>query len=131
VADHVHLFASGLGILRRPKGLAVVSGYALLASLLTGLSAWLALVAFGLPLSLLSGFIVLGLITVGGMVPTPGAVGGFHAVCQLGLVTFFTIDRASTVLPVIGLHAVLFAPPAAIGALCLLWVRYQPEQVTT
>ena len=130
VAAEMRVFVSGLGILQRPNGLAAVGGYSLLLSLMTAMSAWLTLLAFDLPLSLVSGFVVLGLITVGGMIPTPGAVGGFHAVCQLGLVTFFALDRARTVLPVIGLHAVLYAPAAAIGALCFLWARYERQGIT-
>jgi glycosyltransferase 2 family protein len=126
LAELIRVFASGLGILRQPGGLAAVGVYSVLVALLTGVSSWLALMAFGLPLTLLSGFIVLGLVTVGGMIPTPGAVGGFHAVCQLGLVTFFALDRARTVLPVLGLHAVLYVPAAAVGALCFLWDRYEP-----
>ncbi len=123
VADHLDQFAAGLRILEQPAGVAAAAGCSLLTSLLAAVSAWLALMAFGLPVPFLTGFIVLGLLTVGGMSPTPGAVGGFHAVCQLGLVALLKIDPAQTVAPVIGLHAVLYVPSAAIGALCFLWTR--------
>jgi hypothetical protein len=59
-------------------------GCSLAAAFLIAVSAWLTLLAFGLPVSFVSGFVILGLITIGGMIPTPGAVGGFHAVCQFG-----------------------------------------------
>ena len=121
LADLVAQFTVGLRILDRPKGLAIVAAGSLLTSSLTAFSAWLTLRAFGLPVSFLSGFVVLGLVTVGGMIPTPGAVGGFHAVCQFGLVTWFKLDPAQTLAPVIGLHAVLYVPAAAVGALCFLW----------
>jgi glycosyltransferase 2 family protein len=120
LSDQVRHFATGLNILRQPLGLAAVSVYSLLVSLLTALSCWLALAAFGLSLPVASAFIVLGLISVGGMVPTPGAVGGFHAICQLGLVIFFKVDAARAVLPVIGMHAVLYLPPAVLGLLYIL-----------
>ena len=123
VAGHLEEFASGLRILAHPGGLTTVAAYSLLTSLLTAISAWLALLAFGLPLSFLSGFVILGLITVGGMIPTPGAVGGFHAVCQIGLMAMLHVDAAQTVAPVIGLHAVLYVPAAAVGALCFLWTK--------
>ena len=80
-----------------------------------------------MPVSFVSGFVILGLIAVGGMIPTPGAIGGFHAVCQLGLAAFFDIERARTVLPVIALHAVLYVPAAAIGGLCFLSMTREPE----
>jgi hypothetical protein len=54
------------------------------------------------------------------MVPTPGAIGGFHAVCQIGLITFFAVDRARTVLPITALHAVLYLPGALLGLVCFL-----------
>jgi uncharacterized protein (TIRG00374 family) len=113
-------FASGLRILDRLDGVMAVAGYSLLLAALTAVSSWLALAAFDLPVTFASGFLVLGLVTVAGMIPTPGAIGGFHAVCQLALVTFFHIERARTVLPVIALHAVLYMPAALVGALCFL-----------
>jgi uncharacterized protein (TIRG00374 family) len=125
IAGHVEQFGMGLAILDRPKGIASVAAYSLLTSFLVAVSAWLALLAFGLPVSFLSGFVILGLVTIGGMIPTPGAVGGFHAVCQLGLVAWLKLDPARTVAAVIGLHAVLYVPPAAIGAVCFLWARTQ------
>jgi hypothetical protein len=119
----------GVRILHEPRRFGAVAAYSLLVSLLTALSAWLALVAFGVPLSWTAASLLLGLISLGGLVPTPGAVGGFHAVCQWGLVTLCMIDRVSTVLPVIGLHAILYLPAAAIGALCFLWQRRVPTRI--
>ncbi len=120
---HVGQFAIGLRILERPAGLVGVGACSLLTAALAAVSAWLTLRAFGLPVSFLSGFVILGLITVGGMIPTPGAVGGFHAICQFGLVAWFGLDAARTVAPVIGLHAVLYVPAAAVGALCFFFAR--------
>lgn len=113
-------FAAGLRILDRPKGLAVVAGWSLLTSTLAAISAWLTLLAFGLPVTFLSGFLLLGLITIGGLVPTPGAVGGFHAICLFGLVAWLKLAPSRVVAPVVGLHAVMYVPAAAIGTLCLL-----------
>jgi uncharacterized protein (TIRG00374 family) len=127
-AENVEQFVVGLRILESPKGLATVASCSLLASFLVAVSAWLALLAFGLSVSFLSGFVILGLITIGGLIPTPGAVGGFHAVCQLGLVAWLGVDPAQTVAPVIGLHAVLYAPGAAIGALCFFWTRSESQR---
>ncbi len=125
LSNQVKHFATGLDILRQPLGLAAVSGYSLMVSLLTALSCWFALASFGLPLPIAAAFIVLGLISVGGMIPTPGAVGGFHAICQLGLVTFFKVDAAGTVLPIIGMHAVLYLPPSILGLLYILYYSRQ------
>jgi len=127
VVEWSQSFLRGLRTLDRRRGLARVVLYSALLSTLTAISAWLTLSAFELRLSLAAGFVLLGLITVAGMIPTPGAIGGFHAVCQLGLVTIFGIERARTVLPVIALHAVLYLPGAFLGVVCFLsWpVRLQ------
>jgi uncharacterized membrane protein YbhN (UPF0104 family) len=120
VVEWSQSFLRGLRTLDRRQGLASVVGYSALLSALTAISAWLTLGAFDVRLTFAAGFVLLGLITIAGMIPTPGAVGGFHAVCQLGLVTFFGIERARTVLPVIALHAVLYLPGAFLGVICFL-----------
>ncbi len=115
-------FAAGLRALDASPRLVVIVGYSVLSSTLTALSAWSTLNAFDLSLSVSAGFLLLGLITLAGMVPTPGAIGGFHSVCQVGLVTLFGLDPAHTVLPVIALHGVLYLPGAALGAIFfLMW----------
>jgi len=120
VADWSQSFLLGLHALDRRRGMARIVVYSALLSALTAVSAWLTLSAFEVRLPVGAGFVLLGLITVAGMIPTPGAVGGFHAVCQLGLVAFFGIERARTVLPVIALHAVLYLPGAFLGVVCFL-----------
>jgi glycosyltransferase 2 family protein len=120
-------FAVGLQALESRNGQLAVAGYSLLFSALTAVSAWMVLVAFGLPVSFASGFLLLGLVTVAGMVPTPGAVGGFHAVCQVGLASFFHLERARTGPSIIALHAVLYVPGAVLGALCFLPWRQRPS----
>ena len=120
VAAQCRHFCNGLGVVHRPPQLFESIAYTIVIAALTAMSAWITLIAFGLPIPVSAGFLLLGLVMIGGMLPTPGAVGSFHAVCQLGLVTFFHTDRAQTILPVIALHAVLYLPGAAVGALCFI-----------
>lgn len=112
-------FGAGLRALRDRGSVMRLGGYSLVVSLLTATSAWLTLAAFDLHLSAAAGCLLLGLITVAGMVPTPGAIGGFDAVCQLGLVTAFHVEPARAVVAVLGLHTVLYLPAAVVGGLCL------------
>ena len=123
--EQARIFITGLQILERRGAPLALAMYSVGVALLVAASCWLTLIAFGLPVTPLSGFVVLGLVTIGGLIPTPGALGGFHAICQVGLVTWFQLDPARTVLPVIGLHAVMYLPAAAIGAVCFLtsWRR--------
>ncbi|MEP6915031.1 MAG: lysylphosphatidylglycerol synthase transmembrane domain-containing protein [Acidobacteriota bacterium] len=120
VIDRVHAFATGLRTLRQPSGVLAVGAYSLLFFGLTALASWLTLRAFAMPVSVVAGLLVLGLVTIAALVPTPGAIGGFHAVCQVGLVTLFDLTRAQTVLPVIALHAVLTFPAAILGAVVFI-----------
>jgi len=119
LASWTKSFGRGLEIMQQPKRLIEISLYSLLSSFLVGVSSWLVLKAFGLSLPFFASFIVLGFVAIGGLVPTPGAVGGFHAACQFGLAAFFQIDPARTILPVIGLHAVLYIPSTLVGVLCV------------
>jgi uncharacterized protein (TIRG00374 family) len=127
IANWSQSFLHGLRALDSGRGVVRVVVYSALFAVLTATSAWLTLRAFDLRLSFAAGFVLLGLITVAGAIPTPGAIGGFHAVCQLGLVTIFGIERVRTVLPVIALHGVLYVPGAFLGVVCFLsWpVRLQ------
>ncbi len=118
LACEMKFFCRGLETIQRPKKLAEVFCYSLFSSFLVGLSSWTVLRAFGLSLPFYTAFIILGLISVGGLVPTPGAVGGFHTICQFGLAVFFQVEPARAILPVIGLHAVLYFPATLIGVFC-------------
>jgi len=55
------------------------------------------------------------LLVVGVAVPTPGAIGGFHAAYQIAVVTFFGVpdDRAKSA--AIVLHAISFVPVMVVG----------------
>jgi uncharacterized protein (TIRG00374 family) len=112
-------FGSGLRALGGGRSVMRLGGYSIVVSILTAMSAWLTLAAFDLRMSVAAGCLLLGLITVAGMIPTPGAIGGFDAVCQLGLVAAFHVDRARTVAAVLGLHTVLYLPAAIVGGICL------------
>ncbi len=79
---HAESLASGAG-----DGLVV----ALWLSIALGIvfTSW----AFGLELSLVGSFLVLGYLTVGVAAPTPGAAGGFHAAYLLAMTQFFGAAR--------------------------------------
>lgn len=113
-------FASGLEVLRAPPrtwawiGLqsAVVWG-------LTALSLHLVQLAFGIALPLQATLLLLGFVIVGESIPTPGLVGGFHALYLLGLTEVYGIDRQTAAAAVVAAHAVLNLPPLFVGAACL------------
>ncbi len=112
-------FSDGLTVLGQPRRLFQVTFYSIFASFSLGLCTWAVLNAFGLTVSLGASLVLLVFIALGGLIPTPGAVGGFHAACQLGLAVISHIDPARTILPIVALHAILYFPPALGGILCM------------
>jgi uncharacterized protein (TIRG00374 family) len=107
--------SQGLEVMRQPERLMQTTFYSMSSSFLIALCAWVVLKGFGVSIPFWASFILLGFIALGGLVPTPGAVGGFHAACQFGLAVLFHVDPARTILPVIGLHFILYVPPALLG----------------
>ena len=63
---------------------------------------------------------LLGLITLGVMVPTPAAIGSFHQLVQFGLTSLWSVPREAASVYAILAHAVAFIPPAMLGGLLLL-----------
>lgn len=110
-------FASGLGIIRRPSRLAValVLSFPLWLSIAVGI--WTAARAFDLAISFLGSFLVIALLVVGVAVPTPGAVGGFHAAFRFAATTFFDAPDASAVGAAIVLHLFTVGPSLFLGLL--------------
>ncbi len=81
--------------------------------------AWL-FIAFGFELGPAAAIPLLALLVVGAAVPTPAAIGSFHAAAQLGLVGLFGVDNDAAVAYAIVSHAVAFLPLAAIGLALLV-----------
>lgn len=124
VVIHLERSVIGLQVLRRPGGLALVAGYSLLTALLTGVSAWLALMAFGLPVPVPRRIRHAGVDHSRWHEPHRGRDRGLSCRVSAGI----GVDVARTVAPVLGLHAVLYIPPAAFGVLCLFRARTVHER---
>lgn len=110
-------FASGLGIIRRPSRLAValILSFPLWLSIAFGI--WTVALAFDLAVSFAGTFLVIALLVVGVAVPTPGAVGGFHAAFRFAATTFFNAPDTSAVAAAIVLHLFTVAPSLFLGLL--------------
>lgn len=75
--------------------------------------------AFGLALPFRSAFLILGFLTVGVSIPTPGMVGGFHQAYRIALTEGFGADPSVAAAAGITLHAVTNLPVLVAG---LLWL---------
>jgi len=76
---------------------------------------WLTSLAFHITFAYMGSFLVMTLLVVGVAMPTPGAVGGFHAAYQIGVQTFFGAPDDRAIGAAIVLHAISFLPVTALG----------------
>lgn len=76
---------------------------------------WLVLLAFGLELSFVDSIFVMGVASMGSLVPTPGgAAGAFHA-ATAGALILLGVDRDQAAAISIIMHLVYFAPAVVFG----------------
>ena len=67
------------------------------------------------PLPFTASFFLTGMTILGMMIPTPGAIGGFHKACQIALVGFYEFDVSASVAVAIAFHIVGTAPVIIAG----------------
>jgi glycosyltransferase 2 family protein len=115
IAKFVETFAQGLAVMRNPMRLveAVVLSFPLWLSISAQI--WLVSQAFHITFPFMGTFLVLVFLTVGVAVPTPGAIGGFHAAYEIAVSTFFGAPPDRIVGAAIVLHAISFLPVTLAG----------------
>jgi hypothetical protein len=115
VATFVETFVQGLAVMRQPRRLAVslALSFPLWMSIAAGI--WLTSRAFHMTFSYLGSFLVMTLLVVGVAMPTPGAIGGFHAMYQIAVTKFFGVPTDRAVGAAIVLHALSFVPVTLLG----------------
>jgi hypothetical protein len=111
----VQTFAQGLAVMRQPGRLAsaLILSFPLWLSIAAG--AWWASLAFDITFPFAGSFLVVTLLVVGVAVPTPGAIGGYHAAYQIAVQTFFAAPTDRAVGAAIVLHAISFLPVTLLG----------------
>lgn len=110
-------FAIGLGAIRKPGRLTVSLALSFPLWLSIGAGIWGAARAFHLDVPFTGTFLVIALLVVGVAVPTPGAVGGFHAAFRFAATTFFGAPDDAAVGAAIVLHLFTVGPPLLLGLL--------------
>jgi len=76
---------------------------------------WCATKAVHHPLPFDASFFVTGVTTIGVAIPTPGAIGGFHKVCQFALTRFYHFDVDSSVAVAVLFHLIGTMPIIVTG----------------
>jgi uncharacterized protein (TIRG00374 family) len=116
----VQTFAEGLIVMRNPRHLAAAAVWSIAVWLSISLGIWIASSAFGLHVSFVGSFIVVGYLAVGVSVPTPGGAGGFHYFYKAALTNFFGANPDVAAAAAIVLHAISFVP-VSIAGLTFMW----------
>ncbi len=112
-------FLDGLRVLQKPKDLVLTTVTSFAMWLVIFFQVDLCLRAFGIALPLRASFLLVTLSVIGLAVPTPGGIGGFHAMFQIGLTGFFAVDHNLAAGIAIAYHAICFFPITAIGLICM------------
>ncbi len=117
VARIAEKFALGLGAIRRPGRLllALIWSFPLWLSICLGI--WAVTEAFGMDISFAGSFLLQAVLVLGVAVPTPGAVGGFHAAFRVASTVFFAADDDTAVAAAIVLHLLSIGPGLLLGLL--------------
>ena len=120
LSDAARAFSQGLAILQAPlRHLLAIAGQSVATWLTIALGIYFNNLAFGLDLPFHTTFPIIGFLTVGVAVPTPGMVGGFHLAYQLALSECFGVDKETAAAAGIASHALTNLPVLLIGLLCL------------
>jgi hypothetical protein len=120
VSDAARAFSAGLAVLQAPFAhLLLIAGQSLLTWLVIALGIYFNNLAFGLDLPFHTTFLIIGFLTVGVAVPTPGMVGGFHESYRLAMTQAFATAPEPAVAAGIALHALTSLPVLLIGLACL------------
>jgi uncharacterized protein (TIRG00374 family) len=107
--------ATSINVMRSWREILLVSFWTILLWLAISVPTWLVLQAFGLPLTFVDSIFVMGVASMGSLVPTPGgAAGAFHA-ATAGSLILLGIDRETAAAVSIIMHLVYFAPAVVFG----------------
>jgi uncharacterized membrane protein YbhN (UPF0104 family) len=93
--------------------IALVWSFPLWLSIAVGI--WAVAVAFQLAVPFTGSFLIVALLVLGVAVPTPGAVGGFHAAFRYGVTAFFGASDDAAVGAAIVLHVLSIGPSLLLG----------------
>lgn len=108
-------FAEGVAVLRRPAELARALSLSVPLWMSIAAGIWFTAGAFHITFPYTGSFLVMSLLVVGVAVPTPGAIGGFHAAFRIAVTAFYAAPEDRAVGAAIVLHAISFVPVTILG----------------
>jgi len=115
-AGHAALgLARGADALRSPRLLVPILAHSFLAWLMIGVGTWVGIRAAGADVSFADVLVMLPLLALGVSLPTPGGVGGYHALMQFGLTSLFGVDATIAAGAGILMHLAIVVPVLLVG----------------
>jgi len=114
------LSEDGLAVLRQPGRLLVSLALSFPLWLCIAGGIWLTSRAFHITFPYPASFLVMAVLVVGVAVPTPGAIGGFHAAYEFAVATFFAAPPDRAVGAAFVLHAISFVPVTILGVIFMV-----------
>jgi uncharacterized protein (TIRG00374 family) len=113
-------FSQGFAVAREARALSFALAWSVPVWLGIAAHAWLVAIAFGISMPFAGAFLLQALLVIGVAMPTPGAVGGYHAMYRLGVTAFFGASNDAAVGAAILAHASSLVPVVALGAVFMI-----------
>ena len=110
-------FSLGLAVVRRPGRLLVALAWSFPLWLSIAAGMWSVAHAFRIAMPFTGSFLLIALLVIGVAVPTPGAIGGFHAMYRFGATEFFGASNSTAVGAAIVAHLISQGPALVLGLL--------------
>ncbi len=116
----VHGFLDGFDAMKGLRAFAVAWAHSYAIWIAIAVSIWASLEAFGLDLRVVDSLLMLALLNIGIAAPTPGGVGSYEYMGQLGLVQVFGIEPNHAAAAILVTHAFAIGPVILLG-IFFLW----------
>lgn len=113
-------FSEGFAVAREVRALTLAAIWSFPVWLGIAGHAWLVTTAFGIAMPFAGTFLLQALLVIGVAMPTPGAVGGYHAMYRLGVTAFFGASNDAAIGAALVAHASSLAPVVLAGVVFMI-----------
>jgi uncharacterized protein (TIRG00374 family) len=113
-------FSHGFAVAREARALTFAAIWSFPVWLGIATHAWLIAAAFGIAMPFAGAFLLQALLVIGVAVPTPGGVGGYHAMYRLGVTAFFGSSQDAAIGAALVAHAASFLPVVLLGSVFMI-----------
>ncbi|MEQ1642620.1 MAG: lysylphosphatidylglycerol synthase transmembrane domain-containing protein [Pyrinomonadaceae bacterium] len=107
--------ATALDILKSPRQILLAAFWTIALWVAIALPTWMVLLAFDLPMTFLDSTFVMGVASLGTLIPTPGgAAGAFHA-ATAGSLIILSVEKEQAFAVSLVMHLIYFVPALIFG----------------